>query len=254
MSWRFLLPASLAWIFTIAVGMLIFFRSYSFPDLIPANSPEGTAAITYAEYPRGDERFTSEYTTPVTLDTIIVTWLKITYDQRIDTSVPEVVTAEVFQGKYPSLLYLQGRSVGYPEPLSVLRNSVKMSLQSAAFDFGNDDGARFLPSGTKGTVQLRWNMVPRQAGQAALNLRLKDVHNANVVINGENKSFKGNDDIPLTVDVRTKYGLTPFLQGWMLWLATAISFVVSSFLTWKGTRSRRVSLNATRKGEAAVDH
>lgn len=229
MRGRFLLAASLAWVFTIALGMLAIFRVYLLPRTIPSGSPDGTANISYSE-PSNDNVVVG------VLHKEIVTWLDIKYVQQIDASSSERVTAEVDQAEV--ITDLNTKQPREPSHLPKLNRPVRMLLQSAAFDFGNDDGVRFLPSNTKTPVILTWTPIPRQAGKVALNLRLKDVYNATGTINGVNKNLQGNDDIPLTVDVRTVYWLTPFLQSWILWLAAGISFIVSSYLTWKGTKKR----------------
>ena len=131
MRGRFLLAASLAWVFTIALGMLAIFRVYLLPRTIPSGSPDGTANISYSE-PSNDNVVVG------VLHKEIVTWLDIKYVQQIDASSSERVTAEVDQAEV--ITDLNTKQPREPSHLPKLNRPVRMLLQSAAFDFGNDDG------------------------------------------------------------------------------------------------------------------
>jgi hypothetical protein len=139
---RFALAAFLAGIFTIAFGMLAIFRVYLLA--VPTGSSNGIATISFIvpDFQVG----LSE----------LVTWLNIKYFQQIDDVSSENVTAEVYQ-----TYRIHAKEHRLPD----LDKPVRMSLQSAGFDFGNDDGNRFLPAGTKTPVSLTWTPIPRQAGK-----------------------------------------------------------------------------------------
>jgi hypothetical protein len=209
MRWRFLLGASLFWALAVVLGARAVLRPHIWLETTPATTPEGTATVSYSE-PGGEKG--DVVVGPVAKT--IITWLKIKYLRQIDATSSETVTAEVSQAEI--ITNLMTRQSSEPSGLPTLAKPVRMSLECPALDFGNDGNVRFLPGGTKTPAILTWTPIPRQAGQVTLILRLKNVFNVKVSVNDEPKDFKDNDDIPLTVDVRTVHRLTPFLESWLV--------------------------------------
>jgi hypothetical protein len=170
------------------------------------------------------------------------TTILVTYDRVIRETDYEAVRAEVSQEKrVPRANGLVADTDWIA--LTALESQVRLLLNSSFFALAEKDKERQLPRGTSPLpARLAWTLKPSQAGEAAFTLRLQDVKNADVKLNGVAQKPNGdNDDYVISVTVETSLGLSSWVYAGILAalsvLVVVIGWVVELLKAWIG-RSR----------------
>jgi hypothetical protein len=129
------------------------------------------------------------------------------------------------------------------EDILSLTDPIHLVMTSKAFDFATGEGDRVILSDTKLPFTLRWSPIAKHPGDWTLILNLKDVNqgrrnirpadSVEVTVNGETRSYRGNDDIPFPIAVWTDLGVPEIVYEWMKLIGTVMAALLGATAFWQ---------------------
>jgi len=236
---RFVLGALIVGALLLAAAIIV--------RLLQPTSSKGLVLITYEEGP-----FLEAPDVPP--DTPLVwkppgkyyeTTIRVTYDSKIRETDYEAVRVEVNQEQHVRRANGMVADTDWVA-LAALHSVVRLLLNSSFFEIAEKDKERLLPAGTSPLpAHLAWTLKPSRAGDGAFTLRLQNVKNAQVELNGGAQKPNGdNDDYPIPVTINTSLGLSAWVYAFLVFLGgilyVMLGWMVDLLKAWIG-RSRPAS-------------